>query len=106
MRVEKHHDQNDHIAKQNGAERMPRVHADRDETGGKHVRGYAHAHPYPKRRVVVHAPSAPLRMDWSKAVLISEVSGALRRASCRFARFQKYHWRIEEEVAPVVLLWA
>jgi len=70
VRVEKHGDEDDQVAQQDGADGLLPIHAAGDEAGRQHVSGDADRHGDPEAGVVVSAPGAPVQGDRRKVRVI------------------------------------
>ena len=70
MRIQQHGNQHDHVAQQNGPDRLFPAHTARDQAGSQHVRGNADAHGHPERGVIVDAPSPPANRYWRKILVV------------------------------------
>ena len=70
MRVEQHGDQHQHVAQENGEQRLFPVHPAGNHAAGEHVGRDVHAHGDPQRRIVVRPPGAALERNGSEILVV------------------------------------
>src|SRR5206468_10841674 len=89
MRIQEDGDEDDRVAEEDGEERLPPVHAGRDEPGCQHVGGDAMGHADPQRGVGVRGPRAPGKRDRREIVVIERTRFDARRTDELYATIRE-----------------